>query len=553
MNWSKEQSNILDNCDRNLYIAAGPGSGKSTVLAEVAKRLLDDNKKLILLTFTNKAAKTITKKVNNKSNVIAGTFHGLCYKLLIDTGAEFNICDESKKRLIIKKLFNCKADQDKFKELYEEIKDAKSAWPMDATENVVKFNNELKRYNMLDFDDIIYSGIDLIGRLSQEYISAMGITHILVDELQDTSEVQLIMLQKLQEKFKCKMIGVGDEDQCLYEWRAARYENVQDFITLFKCDVSPLGVNFRSRKNIVERSRKLIEHNTNRISKDLRAHNQDSGIATTYSATDIHKELNYLVSKCKSNPGKTIAILYRNRLYKHYVECELKKNHLSYTITDATELYDRSTFRVAMAVIKIATKGFDHYDLEIASSALKKIGPSTVARIKQAMEGSNSFTASLISDPGLAKRLTEITALQTRFELLKDKPLTEFVDRMHESFISSFKIPDDIMSFLREVSKEYKTTEEDVMRLFNELGLDQKDEVQDDAALIELSTIHGFKGEEHDIVIMPFCHTYINFTKQNINIQEERRVFYVGVTRPKEKLFLSYSGMKPLFIREMDL
>lgn len=832
---SKEQQDAINTAlIKNTYIASGPGSGKSTVLSIIAKKLLHEDNKVMLITFTNKSAKDIIGKVGTeyKTSVMGGTFHAIAYKLMKLGGLQFTICDENKKRLIIKKLFNCRKDKDKYEKIYKTISRSKSVYPKLPNECTSLYDAELAKYNMLDFDDIIICGIDHI----KANIRTLDFNYILIDELQDTSQSQLVLLKELYKKGNIKVVGVGDQDQCqpagnrilttdgyinienldpnkhklssynnhgkmygllkpngykfdislrkfsgylytfnvenniitctynhkvyvkwntdkdmycvylmrkgdrfrigqcrlfdkngyfhlgirsriekadstwilkvcntrtesltletyysttyriptitfketygtinfpqkvidnifsmlntqamlrdaitllmmcnksikypfwiasnyekqtpltfmkvtacnvfhevmsmgvhesktdrtlnitpitsltrkytknitvyslnvhkfhnyicskllisnsIYEWRGARPENVKEFINHFKCEVKTLGLNFRSKKNIVTHSRTLIEHNKNRIDKNLRANASVSGIVSTFRGKDLFKEIDYVVNKCRQLKAYNITILYRNRMNKMRLEYELRKNNLPYRVNDSTEITDRSAFRVILSILKISACIYDVYDLEEAVKGMMAIGTVTINRIKELKKENLTLDETIknTSDKKIKRGIKNIFKIQSEFKKLRGETLDKLVEKIKEYIINSFNIPTDINKFLLDVTKEYHVTVNDVRDICNDFGLDNKEENNDEAARLELSTVHGFKGGQNDIIIIPFCDWDIRPDENTKNaLEAERRLFYVAITRAKSELYLTYSGLtKPRFVREMLL
>ena len=555
VNLTEEQLIILNSTDSNLYISASPGSGKSTMLSHIADKLLKNEDNFVLLvTFTNKASKSIIGKCEqvDQTRIIGGTFHGLSNLFIRQNGLQWNICDEGKKRLIIKKIFDCKKDKELFNDILDEISFNKSEWPYEPSEKTQRYNEELKKYNLVDFDDMIYTFIDLCSQLSFPKI-----THILVDELQDTSGPQLEMLKRLQDKLKCNMIGVADDDQAIYAWRGARPQNVRDFIHVFGCTTLNMGYNFRSARRIVECSSKLIQNNKSRIQKIIRPFKEDIGQVISYETSSIFTEIDYVITKCRQYQGKDIAILYRNRTYKNHLEFELKKAKLKYCVNDSLDICDRSAIKVMLSCMKLASMTGDIYDLEISSKAIKGIGKTSVDKIRKEITDSNDLNSILrakFQDPKQSTRLKSLIDMANYFSLNKNSSLNLLAQHIEKLFTKSFDYQLDMKNFILDITKGYKINVTDIKDLCNDLGLDGKEENNDDGASIELSTIHGYKGLEKDIVIIPWTQMFLDTTSfKDTNIEDERRLFYVGITRAKEKLFMSYCGKKPQFIKEMRI
>lgn len=842
MKLTEEQENILKECTSNIYVSAAPGSGKSTVLGLVADKILDSNPNniVLLVTFTNKAAKSIVGKCSssNAPRIIGGTFHSIAYRQAKEAGLNWNICDESKKRILIKKVFNCRKNKKEFDRIYESISLMKSEWPWPTDNSLLnRYNAELERFNLCDFDDIIKKYIDAI---QSESIRVPKITHILVDELQDTSMPQLVMLRSLHEKTSCNMIGVSDDDQCqpgstrvlttkgykkikdldpkndrlvsfvshgsyisglkdgysfeiasrkytgklfelrcdnkmsfstqnhkwlvrwsneakdkninvvylmrqanrfrigwcqlfnsektfhlgtrarlekadatwilrvckskkeasiyesvlssrygiptvtfepinnsnyydkeaidtifneldcilfrntnklledfnldinfpiwskdiayqkrggsqkfiiqscnllenlmeipvhkdgksfdwkkldtitkrdcsnidmyslkvkphetyicsnglithnsIYSWRGARPENIRDFVDIFSCNILNMGTNFRSAFSIVESSKKLIVQNKQRIEKTIRPHTGALRGSVIKTQCENHfDEIDNIVRRILQNPGREIAILYRNRTYKNYLEFKLRQFNISYCINDMLDITDRSAIKVVLACSKLACKLGDIYDLEIAAKALKGIGTTSVKNLEKKIREDNKSFQDIVeeakSKTKVPKYLQSIIQLQDYFGEQEGCSFDIFVHWVEEVFIDSFEFQEDIKSFLIDIGKCYKFKENQIRELCNELGLDGKEKDDgDEDAQVQLSTVHGYKGLERDIVIVPWTQQYLEIKpNKEIDLEAERRLFYVAVTRAKEKLYLTYSGKTPLFIQEMKL
>ena len=580
MNFTLEQQAAIDSAlSQNTYITATAGSGKSTTLAQIAKKILEQNEKnkVLLITFTNKSARDIIGKVGGTGTRISGgTFHSIAYRLMRNNGYDFNICDTNKQNIIIKKTFDCKKDKKEFEKIKNEISITKCDYPQRSCTYTSRYNLELSKYNMYDFDDIIYNGIEFI----KEKTPAFDFTHILVDELQDTSRSQLELLNQIHQKYNCRMIGVGDLDQVLYEWRGARPENVDDFISNFKCIVKPLGLNFRSKSNIVSYARKVIEHNKHRIKIDIKANDETKGIVAAYKSNHPLNEIDNVISICRLNPRKSITILYRDRTNKMKLEYELRRARLNYKVNDSTEIVDRSSFRVYISMMKIASREYDIYDLEIIAKGIKKLGTTTVEAIRKAIDTNatlvdkngqtdlfnsfsdeDSFHAKVSKLANNNKKIKnsciEMFKLQSEFIKIQKAglKLNTLVKVFPDFMIKSFNVPKEISDFMEDISADYDTEIVNIKELCDNFGLEGNSETYDDNANIQLSTIHGFKGGQDDLIILPFCDwKFRPDDRVKDIIESERRLFYVAITRAKSSLYLTYSGFnKPRFIQEMGL
>lgn len=553
MKLTQEQQDILNNCNSNIAINSCPGSGKSTILSYICDKILQTNNTFVqLITFTNVGAKTILQKCENKnqSRIIGGTFHSLAYKYLKSNNYNYDICDEHKKRLIIKKLFDCKKDREKFDEIYNNISKLKSQYPVKFDDQLNLYNNELKKYNLLDFDDIILEFIDKI-KLSTFRIP--NITHCLVDELQDTDLSQLEMLKAINVKSSCKMIGSLDGDQVIFAWRGARPENIDDFIKLFNCKVMNMSINFRSTTKIVNKATQLINNNINRLPKNPVANSEELGWVSIAQFKNHYDEIDYVVKKCRINYEEEIAIIYRNRLYKNLLEFELRKANLKYTINDSTDISDRSAVKTIIGLLKVASSSFDIYDLQQAAKGLKGIG---ITSIKKIDELAKTKSLNLVIQEYHGKKgwlcLKYIDKIQKKFQNNINKKISNFIGLIDEYLIKSFDFPTNIKSFLLEITKDYELNVAGVKKLSDDFGLDNSVEHQDDTAKITLTTSHGSKSKEYEMVIVPWCQQFDPQPRKEYDLEAERRLFYVTITRAKSTLCLIYSGIKPKFIEELE-
>jgi len=208
-----------------------------------------------------------------------------------------------------------------------------------------------------------------------------------------------------------------------------------------------------------------------------------------------------------------------------------------------------------ISCLKIASDQYDIFDLEIAAKALKGIGQTTIAKIKTESEklSLKSIITEWMTNPKTSKKLISITTLQKEFMRLNNSALDVLVRLTENVFLKSFDYQDEMRHFLIDITKGFKVSKEDINTLSNELGLNTKDEQHDDAAKIELSTVHGYKGYENVVIIMPWCEQYERQPNKEYDLESERRLFYVGITRAKSKLYLVYSNDAPRFIKEMKL
>jgi DNA helicase-2/ATP-dependent DNA helicase PcrA len=334
---------------------------------------------------------------------------------------------------------------------------------------------------------------------------------------------------------------------CIYEWRNADPGNISKFIKDYNCKQFNLGTNFRSNATIVKASVNLINNNKKRIDKQLRSYTAKEGLVKEYQCQNQFDEIDYVVIKCLQYPASKIAILYRNRTFKYHLEYKLRKANIKYKVNDFLDITDRSAVRTMIACLKLAANKYDYYDLEQAYKALKGIGKKTIDKLK-------IDTQKAVQELLDAGKLKSIKNLQKSFQLCLNKPLSDLVQLVENEFVTSFDYQRQMKDLLLDISHSYTTTSTDINELADELGLNTKEEVNDETALIELSTIHGFKGIQCNIVIIPWCQMFLDQVPgKPIDIESERRLFYVAITRAESKIYMTYSGPTPQFIKEMKI
>lgn len=346
----------------------------------------------------------------------------------------------------------------------------------------------------------------------------------------------------------------------IYSWRGARPENVKDFIKVFNCKILNMGTNFRSGSKIVKCSEKVIKNNKKRIEKQIRAREDaPRGYIIKTKCENHFDEIDNVIRRILQNPDKEIAILYRNRTYKNHLEFKLRQFGISYCINDMLDITDRSAIKVILACSKLACKLGDIYDLEIAAKALKGIGTTSVKNLEKKLKESDKSFQEMVDESRekakIPKYMQSIIQLQEYYEKQEGCSYDIFVHWVDELFIDSFEFQEDIRNFLIDIGKCYKLKEDQIRELCNELGLDGKEKDDgDEDAQVQLSTVHGYKGLERDIVILPWTQQYLEIKpNKEIDTEAERRLFYVAVTRAKEKLYMTFSGKTPLFVEEMRI
>ncbi len=449
-----------------------------------------------------------------------------------------------------------------------------------------RYNDFLRDNNALDFDDLLI----LPGKLFDEHPHVLKkyqrkFKYILVDEYQDTNRAQYNLINVLAGK-KSNICVVGDEDQSIYRWRGADINNILNFNKDYpEAKVYRLEENYRSTKYILSAAGALISHNTERLGKDLWT-NKDGGepiflmdaeneaIEAKKIVENIHKEM---FSKKRS--FKDIAILYRTNAQSRSLEDELRKNAISYSIVGGVKFYERKEIKDILAYLKVIANPKDSVSLRrIVNFPLRGIGDTTVGKIEKYAEslgislldgmGKVNEVSSISS--GMANRVSEFHEMITKYQKSSKKISAA-------ELTSSLAHETGIITHLKNEYDQYETESrlENVYELFNtiEIFSNERQAEKKDSSLnaflenvalmsdvdsmnttrnsVTLMTLHSSKGLEFPVVFITGLEMGLfplqRNSADNSELEEERRLFYVGITRAEENLYLSYARSRRRF------
>ncbi len=615
-----------------LLIIAGAGSGKTRVLtykiAYLIKEVGVDPFKILAITFTNKAAKEMKKRVIELVGKIGefmwiSTFHSFCARILrveiskIGLSPNFVIYDEEDQlNLILKCLSELDIDSKRFppRAISAVISDAKNKLidydtfnkkAIDYYEKIVAkiypvYQKKLISANALDFDDLLMYMVDLLKNFPEvkEKYQKM-FKYILVDEFQDTNLAQNELVILLGEKYK-NVYVVGDDDQSIYSWRGAEIENIINFDKNFKnIKIIKLEQNYRSTKNILNAANFLILNNENRKKKKLWTNNEQGELISKYTAIDEKEEVRFVIKKIKQlmkerkKTYKDFAIFYRTNAQSRAVEEIFIKENIPYKIFGGLRFYDRKEIKDILAYLKIISNPHDIISLlRIINVPARKIGKSTISEIEKfAVANKITFIEALHRNTEInslnqssKKRLNDFIELISSFrDFTSENNLEKLVEYIwdktgylkeleYENTIDALNRIENLKEFLT-VVKEFenrvslKSSElifkgEVNFELQNQLdnqsqnGLTKLDNFLQEISLISdidnyddaidavvLMTLHNAKGLEFPVVfiigmeegIFPHSRSFNSLAE----LEEERRLCYVGITRAKEKVFLT--------------
>ncbi len=603
-NLNNNQKEAVLHTSGPLLIVAGAGSGKTRVLTSRIANIVENNlafpSQVLAVTFTNKAAKemqTRIEKILNKKAVgfpWLGTFHSICAKILrkhasaVKLNQNFTILDQDDQQRLIKSL--CKSENIDTKKISPNFiislinKWKNNGWyPEDVKlkknetleKNLLKiyqlYQNKILNLNACDFGDLILHCVKMLEEnkdLNEMY--SKKFKYILVDEYQDTNFIQSKWLQLLTSTHK-NICCVGDDDQSIYSWRGAEIKNFLEFDKVYEgSKIIRLEDNYRSTQNILNVASHLISNNENRLGKNLNSNKEEgekiklncfrNGKDEAIGVSDIiEKKLN------KKFSFNNIAILVRAIYQTREFEERFLKIGLPYRILGGTKFYERAEIKDCVAYLRLVHQEKDDLAFErVVNVPKRSIGETSFKQIndfakknvlslekasKKMIElnlikpktkiGLLSFINSIEKwrNDYFRKKFDHIKILQLILdesgysEVLKNKKDLENENRLEniKELLSAMKEFDSLESFLEHVSLA--------------TSIDQ----QWEGEKINLMTMHASKGLEFDIVFLPcweegiFPHQRSIDEKGQSGLEEERRLAYVGITRAKERAYISFS------------
>ncbi|WP_416148769.1 DNA helicase PcrA [Salipaludibacillus sp. HK11] len=535
------------------------------------------------------------------------TFHSMCVRILrrdidrIGYNRNFTILDSSDQKTVIKRLVKeMNIDSKKFdpRTILGSISSAKNELktPEDFAktansyydETVLKvyeaYQKELKKNQSLDFDDLIMTTIKLFKLVPEvlEYYQRR-FRYVMVDEYQDTNRAQYMLVKMMADRHK-NICVVGDSDQSIYRWRGADIQNIMSFEKDYtNATVVMLEQNYRSTKRILEAANKVIDKNTGRKPKNLWTENIDGEKLSYYEADNEHDEARFVVGKVKDHmdSGKykasDIAILYRTNAQSRVIEELFVKSNLSYTIVGGTKFYDRKEIKDLLAYLRLVANPADDISLRRIINVPKRgIGNTTLDKIQ---DYANRHDISLfetiqnIDQLGLSGRFTKMLKefgdqLRGWVEMQEYLPVMELVEELLEKTGYRDMLKNDnsleaegrlenINEFLT-VAKEFEDVNEDktLIAFLTDLALiadidKVEDENEEASEKILLMTLHSAKGLEFPLVFLIgleegiFPHS--RSLTEEVEMEEERRLAYVGITRAEQLLYMSRARMRTLY------
>lgn len=598
-----EQYRAVTTVNGAILIIAGAGSGKTRVITFRIAHMLDmgiPQSQILALTFTNKAAKEMSDRVKELTqrklqNLTVSTFHAFGVKVLradidkLGYRENFSIYDETDRTALIKECgrelkFSPDAlDIYKISQLFSNIKTGRKNW---QTENDMYrqlydcYQEGLKLYNAVDFDDLIVLPIKLFREnpdILERYRDRFK--YIMVDEFQDTSHQQYELMHLLADE---NVAVVGDDDQSIYSWRGADYQNIINFEKDFKVTEIRLEQNYRSTGTILDAANGVISHNTNRKDKKLWSGKGEGKPIEIYMPENETEEANFIAESIQGiaiEEKKTyddFGVLIRANTQSRYIEEAFLQANIPYTMSGGTSFFERKEIKDIISYLRVIANHDDDINLlRIINVPRRGIGRAAIQVINEEAEklGSTLWTAiqSLVQteDSAASENLKEdlqdfVNLIESnRQKLLSGRGLSKKVREMVEEInykdylITEYSKSEKAVRFklknielLLEMMERWEidpdNTNPSLFNYLNRITLMSRDNGDDenDKGKVNLMTIHASKGLEFPVVFIAGAEEGLIPHQRSVdensgNVEEERRLFYVAITRAREKLIIS--------------
>lgn len=600
-NLNDKQREAVEHIDGPCLVIAGAGSGKTKVLTTrianlIAKGIHSYN--ILAITFTNKAAHEMKERLEKlvpDNQAFVGTFHSFGVRIirenapLLGLDRNFSILDSDDVLSIIKKIlkdsgYDTKNNPPSY--IRNRISTIKNDMltddeinntlrtPQDkiAIEVYYQYMDVLRKNNSVDFDDLLRLPVklftehkDVLADYQEKY------RYILIDEYQDTNEVQYKLSKLLARKYQNIFI-VGDPDQSIYMFRGANFRNILNFEKDYKnAKVIPLEENYRSTTSILDTANSVIKNNKERKEKKLWSSKGEGSKVKYLRAYDGKHEINLVLDEIKrlleqGYEKKNISVLYRTNAQARLVEEMFLKANIPYKVVGSYYFYSRKEIKDLICYLRLILNNNDEISLRRVINVPKRgIGPSTIQKLENVAKEKNISIFEAI-ESGREKEFKDLILDLTQKS--EDLTLTELIDlildetNMKSEYENDKSLENELrLDNLEEFKSITKTFEErtgsvSLADFLEEISLiADVTEHKEDEDVVTLMTIHSAKGLEFEVVFLIGMEDGI-FPHQNSfceegGLEEERRLCYVGITRAKEKLYISNAKRRILYGKDV--
>ena len=574
-----------------VMVMAGAGAGKTKVLTSRVAYLIKEigiaPSAILAVTFTNKAAREMKERIAKLtemevSSLWISTFHSFAARILrieaenASLDKNFNIIDEEDSLKVVKEIMADMEDKSvkpqmmrrlisKSKNFIDfHIKDPNVKNLFDYVKD--KYELNLSKNHLLDFDDLIIRLVDLLEHNEKVRLKYNHkFNYILVDEFQDTNAIQYKLIKLLTNEEK-NIFVVGDDFQSIYSFRGAKIENIHHFEEDYKPELILLEKNYRSTTEILNLANDVIKHNKNQIKKTLYSNDQ-KGKKPRYASLHSDKaEAAYVVDEIlkgvlKGKKYSDFAIMYRNNYISRLFEDALISHQIPYKIYGSLSFFSRMEVKDILAYMRLICNKDDNYSLErVINVPKRKIGKATIEKLKEisVRNDVSLFDAISLVDENdnsylKLKRFKDlIISLSANLEnvkltdmvniIVKETFYDEYLKEEYEKEEARDRLDNvnEIKTALYDFNDEEGTNLDKLTEFITNVSLRTDADDVTDENTVTLTTYHQAKGLEFDTVFMVATEDEIfPSEREDINIEEERRIFYVGVTRAKKHLYIT--------------
>ena len=608
---NREQRIAAETLEGPVLILAGAGSGKTRALTYRVANLIDHGVpawRILALTFTNKAAKEMKNRVAEligeepADEAWISTFHSTCARILrrdiekLGYSRSFTIYDDDDQTRVIREILKHQNIDENFlpvREIRGKIGDAKNRllspdeWFGNSSRDrrssmihdvMCEYEKRMKTLNALDFDDLLLKTLELLADhppVLQQYRERFR--YVLVDEYQDTNKAQYEMIRLITAESR-NLCVVGDDDQSIYGWRGADIRNILDFEDDYPdAKVIKLEQNYRSTANILDAANQLIANNEGRKDKKLWTEHPDGEKIEVFQAQDEHDESMWIARQILNlrqqgmKYGDT-AILYRANAQSRVPEEMLMRSSIPYKVFGGQKFYERKEIKDLLAYLRVIANPADDISLgRIINVPKRAIGETTIQALTEAAAEEGLPLYSVLNDPPASLSTRARSSVNAFFGMMtllgamkESMGLVEFVELLIEKTgleeqyrkEDSDEARDRIgnMNEFRNGIREYAESEEEPTLegyLENVSLVTDLDRESDERGYVTMMTLHSAKGLEFDHVFIPGMEENIFPSMRSLNeenrLEEERRLMYVGITRARKRLFLSWASERMLY------
>lgn len=604
----KQREAVLST-DGPLLVIAGAGSGKTRVLTHRIAYMIKEKhvapQNILAVTFTNKAANEMKHRLNHLTGILSreiwiGTFHSICGRILrhdidkIGWRRDFLIFDEDDQESILREIIKELDLDERFKPqvLREKISGAKNELKgpdeyeetaLDyAAEKVAKaykmYQEKLFKNNAMDFDDMLAFTVKLFKESPSTLERYQDrLRYLNIDEYQDTNYVQYLLTKLLASKYK-NLCVVGDSDQSIYGWRGADFRNILNFEKDYKnAKVILLEQNYRSTKTILDAANKVIANNEMRKDKNLWTENPEGELVEHFTALDSHGEAKFITNEIKKLADKYLynefAVLYRTNAQSRVLEEVFIQEGLPYRIVSGVKFYERAEIKDILSYLRLIVNSRDDLSAgRLIMNTLAGVGKGTLVKLQAAGEKENKSIFEVLQNidqvdltSKMKRPLQVFTDLINGFKFdLPNFSASEMIEKVinesgYKRKLDQEATPEAIsrvenIKELISVAKEFEKNSDDVTLqafLTTVSLITDLEKLDDNTAAVTMMTLHSAKGLEFPVVFMAGMEEGIfphyRSLLEPAELEEERRLCYVGMTRAKNRLYFTSADERLIF------